>query len=145
MKNQDLQRAIESANKLQSSVSRGSLDIAYQELERSIAAFENEGYPVDTIIPMEGSSTLGFAMKLETTKDGKSFWNIYSELIRKSLCSENGELNKLIKGGVHTSVGAILTAIVSGLGIPVVALAIMIPIAVLIFNTGIDAFCALSK
>ena len=139
----NLQEAIHSAENLQNSVSLGSIDLAYHALENSLEEFESQGYPIDTIVLQDDGGALGFAKKLRNTKDGKSFWAIYKELIRKRLCQKTGELNKLLKSGIHASVGSILTAIVTGLGIPVVALTIMIPIAVIIFNTGIDAFCAL--
>ena len=66
-------------------------------------------------------------------------------MIRKNLCAPGGEFNKLIKSGLNTSVGAVLTAIVTSLGIPFVALGVIIPIAVIIANTGLDAFCEINK
>jgi hypothetical protein len=47
----------------------------------------------------------------------------------------------LIKSGLNTSVGAILTTIITALGIPIVALGILVPIAVIIADTGLEAFC----
>jgi hypothetical protein len=46
---------------------------------------------------------------------------------------------------MDSSVGAILTALVTSLGIPVIALGVMIPVAVIIANTGLETFCELTK
>lgn len=139
----NLDEAIRSAESLQNSVSAGGIDVAYHELEKSLVEFESQGYPIDSILLQEEPGTLGFAKKLKKTKEGKSFWQLYKEMIKKRLCQKTGELNKLIKSGIHASVGAVLTAIVAGLGLPGAALVVLIPIAVIIFNTGIDAFCAM--
>lgn len=142
MAERTIDEAIQLATKLNEDINRKGVASAYSELERAIRAFENEGYPLDCIIPTGEDSRLGFSLR---SADGRTFFQIYSNLIRKRLCTPNGEFNKLIKGGVNSSVGAVLTAIVSSLGIPAVALGIMIPVAVIIANTGIDAFCALTE
>jgi len=103
----------------------------------ALRSFEEEGYPLEVIIP-SSDAQLGFSLR---RVDGKSFFSIYAGLIRKTLCTADGEFNKLVKSSLNTSVGAILPAIVTTLGIPAVALGIMIPIAVIIANTGVDAFC----
>jgi hypothetical protein len=101
-----------------------------------------EGYPLESVIPQGEEAGLGFSLQ---SADGRTFFQIYSKLIRKSLCAPDGEFNKLIKSGLNTSVGAVLTAIVTSLGIPIVALGIMVPIAAVIANTGVDAFCTLTE
>jgi len=141
MKELTLDQAIQAAIELNKNVSEKGLAVGFSELEKAVQDFESEGYPIQTIIPQGEDASLGFSLK---RADGKKFWEIYSDLIRKSLCNSGGELHKLIGSGISTSVGAVLTAIVSGLGIPVVALGVMIPIAVIIINTGLDAFCAMA-
>jgi hypothetical protein len=132
-----MDQAIKDALRLHQTVGQTSLDTAYTELQQAIRAFEQEGYPLESIIPGQADGQ-GFAL---ARADGRSFFDIYARLIRNNLCGNDGQFNKLVKSGVNTSVGAILTAIVTTLGIPTVAFGIMIPIAVIIANTGIDAFC----
>lgn len=134
-----LDQAIQSAINLNEKVRRTGVSSAYSELEKAVQAFENEGYPVEAIIPHGEATSLG------VKASGRTFFEIYSGLIRKNLCAPDGEFNKLIKSGVNSSVGAVLTAIVTSLGIPLVALGIMIPIAAIIANTGLDAFCELTE
>jgi hypothetical protein len=142
MTDETMDQAIQTAIKLHANLGQDGVASAYVELEKAIHAFEDEGYPLESIIPQGGDSGLGFSLK---RADGKTFFEIYSGLIRKSLCTADGEFNKLIKSGLNSSVGAILTVIVTSLGIPIVALGIMIPIAVIIATTGIDTFCEFTK
>lgn len=137
-----LDQAIQSAITLNENVSKNGVSSAYSELEKAVQAFENEGYPIESIIPRGGDASLGFSLK---SANGRTFFEIYSGLIRKSLCTPDGEFNKLIKSGLNSSIGAVLTTIVASLGIPLAALGIMIPIAVIITNTGLDAFCELTE
>ena len=137
-----LDEAIEAAIRLKQDLGDADPAAAYPELEKAVHAFEEEGYPIDAIIPQGADSTLGFSLR---SADGRTFFDIYSKLIRKSLCAPGGEFNKLIKTGLHSSVGAVLTVIVTTLGIPLVALGVVIPIAVIIASTGVEAFCEMTE
>lgn len=142
MPEMSMDEAIQTAIRLKDEVGPSNLDAAYPELEKAIRDLQHEGYPIEAIIPSDADARLGFSLK---TADGKTFFDVYSKLIRKSLCAPGGEFNKLIKSGINTSVGAVLTALVTALGIPLVALGVMIPVAVLIANTGLDTFCEINK
>ncbi|MBN1618339.1 hypothetical protein JW887_03285 [Candidatus Dojkabacteria bacterium] len=139
MKELTLDQAIKEAIELNERVEQNGLDTGFTALNDAIKAFEDEGYPVDVLIPQGQEVGLGFSFQ------SKDFWPIYSDLLRHKLCDPEGELNKLVKSGISTSVGAVLTAIVSALGIAGIALGVMIPIAVIVVNTGIDAFCAATE
>jgi hypothetical protein len=138
MPEMSMDEAIQAAIRLKESTA----DAAYPELEKAIRDLQDEGYPIEAIVPSDADARLGFSLK---TADGKRFFDVYSKLIRKSLCAPGGEFNKLIKSGINSSVGAVLTALVTALGIPLLALGVMIPVAVLIANTGLDAFCEINK
>ncbi|BAY08698.1 hypothetical protein [Calothrix sp. NIES-2098] len=142
MKDLTLDQAIQSAIELNASVSKEGLKVAFPELRKAIEEFEDDGYPIETIIPQEEEVGLGFSLK---STDVERFWEIYSDLIRKSLCGSNGDLHKLVQSGISTSVGAVLATLVTGLGIPAAALGIMVPIAVIIVNIGVDAFCIMTE
>jgi hypothetical protein len=137
----NLDEAVAVAIELKKS-SGNSVDPVYLTLEKAIHDFESDGFPLESIIPQGEDARLGFSLK---RADGKSFSQIYLGMIRDRLCSDGGEFQKLIKSGLSSSVSAILTVIVSSLGIPLAALGIMIPIAVIISNTGLDAFCEFTK
>jgi hypothetical protein len=134
-----LDEAMKAAIDLKARTSEADL---YPELEKAIRQFTQDGYPIESIVPRGTDARLGFTLK---SSDGKTFFQVYAKLLRKSLCSPGGEFNKLIKSGINTSAGAVLSAIVSALGIPLVALGVIIPVAVIIANTGLEAFCELSQ
>ena len=139
MPDMTMDEAIQAATQLDASLDEPGL---YPELEKAIRAFEADGYPIESIIPRE-DTRLGFALK---SADGRTFFQIYAKLIRKSLCSPEGEFNKLIQSGLSKAgAGAVLTAIVTALGIPTVALAVIVPVAVIIARTGLDAFCEINS
>lgn len=142
MNEMTVDQALKAAEHLNGAIGKHGVTSAYAELEKAVHAFQEGGYPLDSIIPQGQDARLGFSLK---NADGKSFFEIYSSLLRKSLCGPGGEFNKLIKSGLNSSVGAVLMTIVSSLGIPAVALGIMIPIAVIIANTGLEAFCEVTR
>jgi hypothetical protein len=137
-----MDEAIQAATNLKEQLADKDLAAAYPELEKALHAFEEEGYPIESILPQGTDFSLGFALK---TADGKTFYQVYSKLICKNLCGPGGEFNKLIKSGVSTSVGAVLTAVVTSLGIPLLALPVIAPVVAIIANTGLDAFCEMVK
>ena len=111
---------------------------AYAELERALEAFTDAGYPIESILPAD-AAPLGFSLR--RARDGKSFWEIYAGAIRGELCKENGELRTLAKAGLSGSTGAILTAVIGGLGLPAAAFGVAVPIAAILAAKGVDAFC----
>jgi hypothetical protein len=137
-----IQQAQQSAELIQKQIENNGIELGYEELQKAIKKFEDEGYPLESIIPESADSGLGFSLK---RADGKTFWEIYSKAIRKSLCDEKGEFNKLFKNNITASVTAIVAALVSGLGLPLFALGIVAPIAAIIATTGVDAFCEFNK
>jgi hypothetical protein len=133
--------ALERANKLDETVRKSGISVAYGELDRALSAFKKVA-PLEALIPSGEEARLGFSLR---ALDAGRFFDVYSGLLRKSLCTPEGEFRKLIRAGMDSSVGAILTALVTSLGIPVIALGVMIPVAVIIANTGLETFCELTK
>ena len=137
-----LDRAILAADQLAATVQRDGVEPAYAELEAAIRNFQEEGYPIESILPQGSDARLGFSLR---STDGKGFFEAYSKMLRKCLCGANGEFHKLIKSGVNTSVGAVLAAMVNSLGIPSAAMGVMIPVAAIIAKVGVDAFCEVTR
>jgi hypothetical protein len=142
MTEDSIERAIEAATRLSDLVGRDGTEPAYRSLEAAVREFEAQGYPIEAIIPQGADPGLGFSLKSVT---GSKFYKAYKALLRDRLCASDGEFNRLLKANLSSSIGAILTALVTGLGLPVFALGIAIPLAVLIANTGLDAFCDVAK
>ena len=111
------------------------------ELDKAVTEFKQAGYPIEAIIPEDQAAGLG---NLRTIS-GREIWEVYKRKLRQGVCAEGGEFHKAIKSGVPVAVGSVLTTIVTALGLPMFALAIAVPIAALIVNTGLDAFCELTE
>ena len=137
-----LDRAIRAADQLAARVQRDGVQPAYSELEEAVRKFQEEGYPIDSILPLGADSRLGFSLR---NADGKSFFDAYSAMLRKCLCGADGGFNKLARSGVSASVSAVLSSMVKSLGIPSAAMGVMIPVAVIIAKVGVDVFCDVTR
>jgi hypothetical protein len=124
-------------------VKQKGLAPAFAEFEKALRHFSEAGYPIDAIVPTGAEPQLGFS--LARARDGKSFWNVYAQIVREDLCKTNGELRRLVDTGLSGSAGAILTAVMTGLGLPGAALAIAVPIAAILAASGVEAFCQFSS
>jgi hypothetical protein len=137
------EEAERAAAKIADDIKAGDLSAAFGELEKALEQFSEAGYPIDTILPAGAKPQLGFS--LTRARDGKSFWSVYSDVVREELCKTDGELQKLAKAGLSGSTGAILTVLMTGLGLPGAALAIAVPIAAILAAKGVDAFCRFTE
>lgn len=134
-----VEQAERAADEIAEQVRQGGLAPAFAALEKALDQFSEAGYPIDAIVPASAEEQLGFA--LGAGRDGKSFWNVYAKVVRDEVCKHDGALQEYIKSGVSASTGAILNAVMTGLGLPGPALAIAVPIAAILAAKGIDAFC----
>jgi hypothetical protein len=124
-------------------IKRQGIEPALTELEKALKQFSDAGYPIDAIMPVDVEPSLSFS--LTRASDGKSFWSVYAEVVREELCKEDGEMQKLVKAGLSGSTGAILTAVMTGLGLPGAALTIAVPIAAILAAKGVEAFCRFTE
>jgi len=62
--------------------------------------------------------------------------------VRANLCASDGEFAKMMAAGLQGSVGAIVASLATALALPVAALGLLVPMAVLIVHSGLEAFCA---
>ena len=131
------------ANKLKEQVRHRGLDPAFDSLDKALSEFRDAGYPIDALVPADAEPRLGFS--LTRASDGKSFWQVYKEVVREELCKEDGELQRLVKAGLAGSTGALITAIMTGLALPGAAFGIAVPIAGILAAKGVDAFCQFTE
>jgi hypothetical protein len=131
---------LKSAFALDEKIIGGDLEPARAQLTSEINRL-NQEYDLDALLPGEGSG-LGMAAK---RRDPSKFYDLFVERIRANMCAKDGEFTKLIHQGIQSSVGATLTALVLYLSLPAGLLTLLVPIAVLISHSGLEAFCALPK
>lgn len=116
----------------------GIPDPAFARLESSLAAYVDGGGSVDDVVPGGDSEGLGFGRHRGT---GKSLWNRYVDVLRDEVCKPGGELNQLLSAGVASSGTVVVTAIITVLGISVVAAPVVAPVAGVMLALGLKAFC----
>lgn len=136
----DIDSLIAEAITLKAQVDREGPSIAEARLTAALSDV-SENYDLNTLVPGDGNE-MGMAA---TSGDGRGFLEAFKARIRANLCDPKGEFTKLIRTGLHTSVGATLTSLVAVLGLPAGALPLLVPVAVLITFSGMEAFCEVSS
>ncbi len=116
----------------------GDLTSVYAALERAVVEYQARGHDLESAVPGGGSAALGFR---RGRPDGKSIWAAYARVLHDDLCKPKGTLHKQVKTGLATSGAAMITLIMSTLGLPSAAAIIVAPIAGSILGMGVDAFC----
>ncbi|AYG57944.1 hypothetical protein QD460_06685 [Rhizobium jaguaris] len=129
---------LKSALMLNDEIKDGNLEPARTQLASEIGRL-NQEFDLDALLP-GGGGELGMAAK---RRDVSKFYDLFIERVRANLCAKNGEFTKLIRQGIQSSVGATLTALVLALHLPGAVLTLLVPMAVLICHSGLEAFCAL--
>jgi hypothetical protein len=116
----------------------GDLTSVYSALEKAALEYRASGQDLESAVPGVGSAALGFR---RGKPDGHSLWSAYAEVLHDDLCKPKGTLHKQVKAGVATSGAAMITLIMSHLGLPGAAAMIVAPIAGSVLGMGVDAFC----
>lgn len=128
--------ALKEAIALKSAVEATGIEVANTRLEAELIEISTQ-FDLNAFVPGD-DNTMGMAAK---KGDAKAFVPLFKKRIRANLCDPNGEFTKLIQTGLHTSVGAVLTALVTALALPAAVLSLLIPIAVIVSYSGLEAFC----
>jgi hypothetical protein len=136
----ELQRAGTLAEALGKQVqeNRGDLACVYVALEQAALEYQASGQDLESAVPGGGLAALGFR---RGRPDGKSLWSAYADVLHDDLCKPKGTLHKQVKTGLATSGAAMVTLIMTTLGLPGAAAVIVAPIAGSILGMGVDAFC----
>jgi hypothetical protein len=116
----------------------GDLACVYAALEKAALEYRASGQDLESAVPGAGSAALGFR---RGRPDGKSLWSAYADVLHDDLCKPKGTLHKQVKGGLATSGAAMITLIMTTLGLSGAAAMIVAPIAGSILGMGVDAFC----
>ena len=138
----EFETAIKEAEALKEQIDKegGNLEPAYKAIEKGIDKFE-KNYDIEMLLPpTQKEPGLAFSLFKEK-KDGKGFFQTYTNSIRDSICNTNGKLNELFKSGLSDSVREVIKAIMTTLLIPLLAISVIAPIAVVLIKLGLDAYC----
>lgn len=135
---------LEAAGKLAEQLSReitkndGDLGPVYSALEEAAVKFKEGGGQLESVVPGSDGAALGFR---RGRPDGRSIWDAYAEVLRDEICKPRGSLHKQVHTGLATGGATLVSLIMTTLGLPVGAIAIVAPIAGSIMGLGVTAFC----
>lgn len=132
---------VDEADRLVREISQkgGDLSPAYAALEKALQSLEDLGYSAESLLPAESEEGLGFA--LEQVRSGKGFWDIYSRVLRKSLCNPEGDLRQLVQSGITVTTHSLASAVLASLALPVAAIPFAASLVAIIAISGLDSFC----
>jgi hypothetical protein len=139
------QLAVADAEKLADQIRQASdIDQMAQTVFADVArGFEQQSIHLEDFLPVAGhSEKLGFA-----THHGKpsSLLDIYLQLLRERLCKQDGDLQKLVHSGIHGVSSALMTLVITALGLPIAALPLASVLTAILLSTGVEAFCRWSE
>jgi hypothetical protein len=116
-----------------------SYEPVYKSLDATIAGIEAEGEKPSDLLPADAEPGLGFS--LNEKRDGKTLWRAIAISSRRSLCDPDSDLRKQLSGNSGTSAGALVTLIMTALGLSVLAIGLAVALAGVITAIGLPAFC----
>lgn len=115
--------------------------VIYRQLDAAVRDLEEQGInPVD-VLPKHSESGIGFSLR--QTRDGKTFWEAVLVTSRETICDPEGSVRNELANFRAKEVGAgsLVAAILTSLGLPVVAIPVAVTIAAYLTSIGIGAFC----
>ena len=116
-----------------------SYEPVYKALDATIIEIEAEGEKPSDLLPADAEPGLGFS--LNEKRDGKTLWRAIAISSRQSLCDPDGDLRKRLAGTSGTSAGALVTLIMTALGLSTVAIGLAVALAGVITAIGLPTFC----
>ncbi len=116
-----------------------SLDPVFESLDAAISDLEANGDQPSDLLPVDAEPGIGFF--LHQKRDGKTLWEAIAVAGRARICDPAGEVRKKLAQTGQASSGALVTAVMMALGLPVVAIPLAVAIASVILAIGVDGFC----
>jgi len=118
----------------------GSLEPAYKSLEMALAAYLSAGGSADDVVPGGDVEGLGFSRQ---EGSGRRLWERYVQVLREELCSPQAELHQQVRMALNAGGAGVVGAVLTALGVSVVAAGVIAPIAGVLLALGLKAFCDL--
>ncbi|HEV7943765.1 MAG TPA: hypothetical protein VGP17_13310 [Solirubrobacteraceae bacterium] len=138
---EELDRAGAEAERLADAIGHSSLplDPVYHRLDAVIVEMAQAGVSAADLLPATTESGVGFSLR--QTRDGKTLWQVVATTSRASICDPQGEVRQRLAKGTQAGASSLVAAILTTLGLPLVAVPIAVTIAAVLLGIGIEAFC----
>jgi hypothetical protein len=137
----DLDAAAAEAEQLaQQIAASGSLTPVYRRLDVAVEALEREGIEPADLLPADAEPGLG--LSLRQSRDGRTLWQAIGSAGRDSLCDPKSDVRKQLgEGASAAGAGSVVGAVLTALGLPLVAIPVATAIAAVILAVGWKGFC----
>lgn len=118
----------------------GSLQPVYGKLDAFIAEMNAEGIQPADFLPADAEPGLGFS--LSDKRGGKSLWEYIAASCQAKLCDPKSDEHKAVLGALKTAgVPSLVTTILATLGLPLLAIPVVITVSAVVLSLGLSGFC----
>lgn len=124
---------------LEAAVERDGIDLAHQRLAETLAEISRDE---DIAAYFGDDGVIGMAAK---GNDPKGFFKAFRDRMRGRICDDDSPFRELVAMQTAASATAVLVLLQDQLGLPPGITPVLVPIAVMISQSGIDAFCDWTK
>jgi hypothetical protein len=119
----------------------GDFERLWNAADDSLHELADAGYAPEEFLPFDDQVGLGFAVP----GAARAFYRVYIKNVRRSLCTEKGELRAQLKSALSSGAGVGTMFLASVLAVPAAAAVILAPIVGIMLALGVDTFCEASE
>ncbi|MBM61426.1 MAG: hypothetical protein CL484_00590 [Acidobacteria bacterium] len=124
---------------LEAAVKEGGIELAHERLAQTLAEISRDK---DIAAYFGDDGAIGMAAKGD---DPKGFFRAFRDRMRGRICDDDSSFRELVAMQTAASATAVLVLLQDQLGLPPEITPVLVPIAVMISQAGIDAFCDWTK
>jgi hypothetical protein len=116
-----------------------NLDVLIEAEEAAAAQLVAAGHDLRSFLPATDEIGLGF--RGGERPHGRSILRAYRDALRADLCDPTADLHHKVSAVVQSGGSAVVGLLLAALGLPIVAGALLAPVAGAILGVGLKAFC----
>jgi hypothetical protein len=116
-----------------------NLGVLIEAEEAAAAQLVEAGHDLRSFLPATDEIGLGF--RGGGRPDGRSILRAYRDALRSDLCEPAADLHQKVSAAVNGGGTAVVGLLLAALGLPIVAGALLAPVAGAVLGVGLKAFC----
>jgi hypothetical protein len=117
-----------------------NLDVLVDAQDEAASALVAGGHDLRDFLPATEEIGLGF--RGGERPSGRSILRAYRDALQSDLCDRAADLHQKVSAVLNTGGAAVVGLLVAALGLPVVAAALLAPLAGAILAAGLTAYCS---
>lgn len=115
------------------------LDVLVSAEEEAAAVLVAAGVDLRNLVPATDEVGLGFSGG--GRPHGRSIFRAYRDALREDLCDPEADLHQRVSAGTNMGGAALVGVLLAALGLPVLAGALLAPVAGAILGVGLKTYC----